>query len=104
METNTKLHDYSEHSDDIVKNNGEIQPLEFRGETYEQEIMRGAEGIQPPHSQVLIIETREDGKFVIGQALFQGKLSPADLKKEVKGVRENPTSYMWEEYAKQYTT
>jgi len=98
---NTIIHNYTEHG--LINKKGKEIELELRGEVYENPIHRGAESYEPTNSQVLIIEIREDGKYVVGQTLYQGKITPEELKLNVKEIKESPVKFMWEQFAKEYT-
>lgn len=97
---NTIIENYTEFVE--IDKKGKAQHIELRGEVYENYIHRGSEEYGAPHSQVLVIEERENGKHVVGQVLYVGKISADELKSNVKEIKENPTKYMWDDFANEY--
>lgn len=103
MSDNTIKHNYTEFRDDLIKD-GNPQRLEITAEVYERPIERGTEEHGPIFTWLFLAEIRnETERHEAGHIYYPKQLTETEIREEVKAIKENPFSIMYDDFAKYYT-
>lgn len=101
METNTILHNYTEHRDDLVKNGENVQ-LEITAESYEKPIHKATELHADIFSWLFIAEIRDGLRYEAGHQYYPKQLTESELKDEVKAMKKDPFRIMYDNFKEGY--
>lgn len=97
---NKITHNYSEYIDGLI---GEKNArIEIMGQVFEEPLLPGGEASAPVHSRIVLILDEEGSRMSCGLRYFSGKLTESEIKAEVVAAKQNPTEYMYKEFADKF--